>query len=144
MAALFWLVVALAFGIAEIVTLALYAIFVAVAALAAAVAAALGQAPAVQVLVFAVVGILGMVAARPPLMAYLRRRRAPALLSGAQSMVGQEALVIDTIKGAHEPGHVRVSGESWPAVSQDGDPVAEGSTIKIVAIRQSTLVVKPK
>jgi membrane protein implicated in regulation of membrane protease activity len=56
-------------------------------------------------------------------------------------MLGQEAMVVDAIKGAHQPGHVRVAGESWPAVSEDGAPVAAGATIRIVGIRQTMLVV---
>jgi membrane protein implicated in regulation of membrane protease activity len=116
-------------------------VFITLGALASAIAAYFGLGLTEQVIVFAVVSVLGIVAARPPLMSYLRRRQTPELLSGAQSMVGKEALVVDAIKSQHEPGHVLVAGENWPAVSEDGEPVPKGTTIRIVGLRQATLVV---
>jgi membrane protein implicated in regulation of membrane protease activity len=89
------------------------------------------------------VSIAGVVLARPPLMRYLERRRAPELLSGAEAMIGQEAPVIDDLEGRHHPGHVRVAGESWPAVSEDGGRIPAGSVVKVIALRQATLVVSP-
>ena len=136
-----WLAVALAFGVAEVITTAFYAIFIVIAALAAAVAAQLGAPVPVQVIVFAVTAIVGVVAARPPVMHYLERRKGSGLVSGAQSMVGEQAPVTDDILDAHHPGHVRIGGESWPALSEDGSPIAAGSTVRIVGLRQATLVV---
>ncbi|MFY9615159.1 MAG: NfeD family protein [Candidatus Dormiibacterota bacterium] len=136
-----WLAIALAFGVAEVVTTAFYAIFIVIGALAAAISAQLGAPLPVQVIVFAVVSIAGVVLARPSLLRYLARRRAPELLSGAESMIGQEAPVIDDIEGRHHPGHVRIAGESWPAVSDDGERIPAGSVVKVIALRQATLVV---
>lgn len=138
-----WLAIALAFGVAEVVTTAFYALFIVIGALAAALAAQLGAPLPVQVIVFAVVSVLGVVAARPSLMSYLEKRRAPELLSGAEGMIGQEAPVIDDIGGPHQPGHVRVAGESWPAISEDGSAVPAGTVVKVVGIRQATLIVNP-
>ena len=141
---LVWLAAALALLVLEILTIAFFAIFVMVGALAAALAATLNESPVIQVVVFAVVTAVGLLAARPPIMAYLRRRSQPSLQSGAQSMVGMEVLVVDAIGGEHEPGHVRVSGENWPAVSSDGTPIAEGSTVVVKGLRKATLVVRAK
>lgn len=138
-----WLAVALAFGVAEILTLAFFAVFAVIGALAAAVAAALGLDLPWQIVVFAAVSIAGVAGARPPLMAYLGRRKAPELLSGAQSMIGKEAPVADEIGGRHEPGHVRVLGESWPAISADGSAIPAGSVVRIEALEKATLVVTP-
>jgi membrane protein implicated in regulation of membrane protease activity len=144
MLALLWLGVAIAFAVGEMLTLAFYAVFITVGALAAALAAALGFDLPVQVIVFAVASILGVFAARPPLMHYLERRHAPDVLSGAQGMIGQDAMVVDDIRSRHEPGHVRVMGENWPAVPEDGAAIPAGTTIRIVGLRQATLVVSPK
>jgi membrane protein implicated in regulation of membrane protease activity len=110
-------------------------------AAAAAVVAFLGAPVAIQVVVFVAASGAGIFAARPPLMAYLKRRQGPELLSGAQAMIGQQAIVLDDIGGSHHPGHVRVSGESWLAVSADGSAIPAGSTIRVDALRQTTLVV---
>ena len=138
----FWLAVALAFGVGEALTTAFYALFIVLGALAAAAAAQLGFDLPVQVAVMCLVSVLGVVVARPPLMRYLQRRHTPGMASGAESMVGQEAAVVEEIGGAHQPGHVRIYGESWLALSEDGAPIAAGSIVSIVGIKQATLVVR--
>jgi membrane protein implicated in regulation of membrane protease activity len=137
----FWLAVALAFGVGEVLTLAFYAIFLVVGALAAAVAAQMGLGLAGQVIVFAVVSVLGVVAARPPLMHYLRQRQGPLVVSGAEGMIGEEASVVDDILDSHQPGHVLLQGESWPALSENGKPIHKGSTVRVTGLKQATLVV---
>src|SRR5258708_27513042 len=136
-----WLAVAVAFGVAEMLSLAFYAVFVVVGGLAAAAAAVLGVPPVGRVIVFCLVSVFGVVAARPPLMRYLKHGHPGEIKSGAQAMVGLEAPVVEEIRGAHEPGHVRVAGESWPAISADGSNISEGSTVHIDALRQATLIV---
>jgi membrane protein implicated in regulation of membrane protease activity len=142
--ALLWLAAAIALLVLEVLTIAFFALFVMVGALAAALAAQSGQSVVVQVVVFAVVSAIGLVAARPPLMAYLRRRSHPATKSGAHAMIGKEVPVVDTIAGALQPGHVFVSGENWPAVSSDGSPIPAGSTVVVEGLRNATLVVHLK
>jgi membrane protein implicated in regulation of membrane protease activity len=138
---LVWLAIALAFGVGEVMTLAFYAVFLVVAALAAALASLFGVNVELQVLVFAAVSVLGVIAARPPLMSYLKGRSSPLVKSGADGMVGQEAPVVDDILGAHHPGHVRIAGENWPALSENGKPIHKGSTVRVTALKQATLVV---
>ena len=121
--------------------MALFAAFLSLGALAAAVAAFLGGDVVAQGVVFAVASLLGIVIVRRPLLGYLRSRHTPDMLSGAAAMIGQTALVVDPIKGPHERGHVRIAGEDWPALSTDGSPVREGETVRVVEIRRATLVV---
>jgi membrane protein implicated in regulation of membrane protease activity len=135
-----WLAVALAFAVAEMLTLAFYAVFLVIGGLAAAVAALLGVSQVGQVVVFCVVSIAGVLAARPPLMGYLNRNRPPETRSGAQAMIGQQAPVIEEIQ-PHQPGHVRIAGESWPAISADGSTIPVGSTVMVDGLHQATLVV---
>lgn len=141
--AVVWVVVAIVFAVAEVLTVALFALFVTVAALGAAVAAWLGLDLLWQGLIFFVIAVAGLLLARPPLMRYLERRRTPALLSGAQEMVGRTAVVIEAIPDSLRPGHVQIMGERWPAVSASGAPVEPGQQVRVVEIRQATLVVAP-
>jgi membrane protein implicated in regulation of membrane protease activity len=138
---LIWLAIVLAFGVGEVLTLAFYAVFPAMGAAAAAVAALMGFSFEGQVVVFAAVSVLGVVAARPPLMSYLKRRQEPEMKSGAEEMIGKEAPVVEDILDAHHPGHVRLHGENWPALSENGKPIHKGSTVRVTALRQATLVV---
>ena len=140
---LFWIAIALVFAIGEVATVALFAGFVAVGALGAAVDAFAGGGIVSQSVVFAGVSLLGIAAVRQPLLFYLQRRHSPELLSGAAAMIGQVALVVDAIGGPNGHGHVRIAGEDWPALTPDGEPVGEGTPVRIVDIRRATLVVEP-
>lgn len=138
----FWLILAGVFAAVEVVSLAFYAAFIALGGLGAAAAAAAGWQPLVQVIVFGVVGSAGIVLARPALLAWLRRRREPVLVSGAEGMVGQQSILTDPIGGLQAPGHLMMAGERWPAITADGKPLAANTTVRITGIRNATLVVE--
>ena len=143
---IFWILVALAFAVGEVLTTAFFALFLTIAAIGAAAAAALGLDLLVQAILFAALSVLGILVARPPLMAWAQRRYhgAPIVLSGAQEMIGRTGLVTDSIKGAHQAGHVKIMGERWPAITADGSPVKEGAEVRVVEIRDATLVVSTR
>ncbi|HEX6547517.1 MAG TPA: NfeD family protein [Candidatus Dormibacteraeota bacterium] len=139
-----WLVIAIAFLVAEVATLAMFAIFVTVAALGAAAAAAVGESLISQSVVFFLLAVLGIFVARPLLLRYLRHRQSRVpVLSGAQEMIGRTAVVTDPIGGPTAAGHVRIMGEQWRAVSADGSPLSTGQEVQVVEIRNTTLVVAP-
>src|SRR2546421_6085690 len=139
---LVWIAIALVFAIAEVVTVALFAGFVSVGAMGAAVAAFLGGDLLSQAIVFALVSILGLAMARRPLLSYLQGRHTPDMPSGAAAMIGQTALVVDPIGGPHQRGHVRIAGEDWPALTRDGRPLEAGAQVRVVEIVRATLVVE--
>ena len=139
--AIVWLVVALIFAVVEVASAALLGAFITLGAVAAAVAAFIGADILSQAIVFAVVSTLGLVIARRPLMMYLKARHGPDTLSGAYAMIGQNAVVVDPITGAHNRGHVRIAGEDWPALSRDGLPVEKGTVVRVAEINKATLLV---
>ncbi len=144
---LIWIVVALIFAVAEVATTAFFAAFLAAGAIAAAAVAFAGQGTLTQALAFAAVSLLGIVVARP----WLRRRfnglRRAETLSGAISMTGEVATVVETVvgrqpTGLRRKGHVRILGEDWPAASSDDSVLSPGTLVQIVGIERSTLVVE--
>jgi membrane protein implicated in regulation of membrane protease activity len=139
---LLWIAIALVFAIAEVLTVGLFAGFISLGAFGAAIAAFVGDDIVFQSVVFAAVAILGIAVLRRPLLGYLQSRAGPVVLSGAAAMIGQTALVVDSIGGAHERGHVRIAGEDWPALTRDGRPVEAGALVRVVEIRRATLVVE--
>lgn len=140
--AIAWLVLALILGGAEMLTGAFFALFLAAGALFAAIAAAFGLPVFAEVTTFAIVSVLGVIVARPPLMAYLTARSSPQLLSGAQAMLGEAGQVVERIGGRGRPGHVRVAGESWPALPADGRPIEPGTQVVVVGLRRTRVVVQ--
>ena len=141
---LLWIVVALVFAIIEVATVALYAGFLAIGAVVAAIVAAfLPSQEVIQVGGFAAASGLGVLAVRPFLMRRLRRPVAAETLSGAQAMLGSVAFIVKRIDGGDHRGHARVFGENWPALSADGQPIEVGTEVRIVELRGATLVVEP-
>jgi membrane protein implicated in regulation of membrane protease activity len=138
----FWVIVAIVFAVAEVMTVAFFAVFITIGALAAAVVSLLGFGLLVQAIVLGVIGVAGIMVARPFLVERLHMGR-PALRSGADSMVGQQAVLLEPILGVGQPGHVKIAGELWPALTEDGSPVAASTLVVVTALRSTTLIVRP-
>ena len=137
----FWVFVAIVFAIAEILTVALFALFITIGALGAAVASLLGFNLLVQAIVLLVLGVAGIFIARPYLVEQLHLGRG-TLRSGADSMVGQQTVLTEPIKGNGEPGHVKIAGESWPALTDDGSTLPAGTPVIVTALRSTVLIVR--
>ena len=137
----FWVIVAIAFAVVEILTVAFFAVFITIGALGAAVASLLGFNLLVQAIVLGVVGVVGIAAARPFLVQRLHIG-SHRLLSGADSMVGHQGVLSEAIVGGGHPGHLLISGESWPAVTEDASSVPAQTAVVVTAVRGSTLIVR--
>jgi membrane protein implicated in regulation of membrane protease activity len=138
---LIWLAVALVAGTVEVLTLDLIFLMVAGGAVAAAIAAALGAPVVVDVLVFAVMSALLLLAARPPLLAYVRHS-VPGTPTGPAALIGSEGEVLVAV--SRDSGRVKLAGEVWTARSAVGGlPLEVGSQVKVVRIDGATAVVAP-
>jgi membrane protein implicated in regulation of membrane protease activity len=138
----FWVIVAIAFAIAEIMTVALFAIFITVGALGAAVVSLLGFDLLVQAIVLGIIGVVGILVARPYLVDRLHIGGRPTLRSGADSMVGQQTVLIEPIGGLEKPGHVKIAGELWPALTEDGSALPATTPVIVTALRSTVLIVR--
>jgi len=137
----FWVIVAVAFAVVEVVTVAFFAVFITIGALGAAVVSLLGFNLLVQAIVLGLLGVAGILIARPYLVDRLHIGR-PALRSGADSMVGQQAVLLEPILGVGQPGHVKIAGELWPALTDDGTAVPVNTLVVVTALRSTTLIVR--
>jgi membrane protein implicated in regulation of membrane protease activity len=137
----FWIIVAIVFAVAEVVTVAFFAVFITIGALAAALVSLLGFDFWVQAVVLGVIGVVGVFTARPFLVQRLHigRRR---LESGAESMIGQRAVLIDPILASGQPGHLKIAGELWPAITEDGSPLPANTPVVVTSLRSTVLVVR--
>jgi membrane protein implicated in regulation of membrane protease activity len=137
----FWVIVAVLFAIVEVMTVAFFAVFISLGALAAALVSLLGFGLLVQTIVLGVIGVVGIFAARPFLIERLHigQRR---LQSGAESMVGQRTILTEPILASGQPGHVKIAGELWPAITEDGSPLPAATPVIVTALRGTVLVVR--
>ncbi|WP_179791562.1 NfeD family protein [Actinopolymorpha rutila] len=136
-----WLVVALVFGIAELLRLTLYLALVSGAALVTALVAATGLGVSFQFATFALSALLLVVFVRP--LAQHALRRVPVMRSGTAALVGREALVLREV--TRHAGRVRIGGEEWSARAYDSTLVIPpGATVDVVAIEGATALVYPR
>jgi len=141
-----WLVAGLLLVGVEVHTQAFFAIFLALGAFAATIVTALGVDLWIGALVFAAVACAGTLLLRPALKRFSDRHLGPRLtLPGASdNLVGQRALTLDTVGDEHHPGHARLAGERWLAVTaMPGGLLAPQTQVLVIDVRGTTLVVAP-
>jgi membrane protein implicated in regulation of membrane protease activity len=143
MEAVVWLILAAILGVAEILTLTAALGLLAVAALAAAGAAALGLDVLWQGVTFAVVAVAGLVGIRPLVKRQLRPRFGPQHKFGVAALVGRQARVVQEVTG--HAGRVRIGGEEWSARAYDETLVIPpGTTVDVIEIEGATALVYPR
>jgi membrane protein implicated in regulation of membrane protease activity len=134
-----WLVAGVLLAVAELFTLDFVLIMLAGGAFAAAAAGALDAPIPVQVIVFAIISALGMVAVRPAIRHRLHRSAERADM-GVDAIEGIEATVIEQI--AEDRGMVKIGGELWSARPYDATQVIEpGVLVRVVEIKGATALV---
>ncbi len=136
---LVWALLAVLLAVGEILTPGLFFLGpVAVAAVAASLASALGGGWVVELIVFAVgsaasVGFLRPIARRHVRMPSLTR-------SGAAALVGARAVVVEQVD--LNGGRVKIGGEVWSARAFDESQVLEpGTRVQVAEIQGATALV---
>jgi len=136
-----WLLLAVALGVAEMVSLDLILLMMAVGALVAAVVAVAGAPFVLQVLLGAGASAAMLLLVRPSLIA--RLHNGPDLVSGHNRLVGQQAVVTEELS-VHSPGRIKLAGEIWSACPYDESlTIAAGAQVEVFAIRGATAYVHP-
>ncbi len=136
-----WLIIAIALGAAEVMTTTLAFGLVAVGALVAALAGALGASLPWQFGAFVLTSLAGLVLVRPVAVRHLRR--SPSVRSGTAALVGQTAYVLADV--TPHSGRVRIGGEEWSARPYDESSVIPaGSTVDVLQIKGATALVHPR
>jgi len=136
-----WLGLAILLGVAEMFSLDLILLMLAVGAIAGMVTAALDANLVIQVLVAAAASIGMLALVRPNLVK--RFDAGPDLRLGHGKLVGQQAMVTETVT-ALNPGRIRLAGEIWSAQPYDETLTIEtGQTVEVYEIRGATAYVHP-
>jgi membrane protein implicated in regulation of membrane protease activity len=134
-----WAIVAVGLAVGEIFTPGLFFLGpLAVAAVAGAVAAAIGAGIAIQVIVFAGASLASLAVLRPLARAHLRMP--PALRTGTAALVGARAVVVQRVDD--NGGRIRLGGEEWSARAFVPDQVFEaGTSVEVAEIKGATALV---
>ena len=136
-----WLGLAILLGVAEMFSLDLILLMLAVGAMAGMVTAAFDANLVIQILVAAAASVGALALVRPNLVK--RLETGPDLRLGHGKLVGQQAKVTEQIS-ALEHGQIKLAGEIWTAAPYDEHLVIEpGETVEVLQIRGATAYVHP-
>jgi len=133
-----WMIGAGVLAIGEIVSLSFFMGPIAVAAVLAAGAAALGGGIAIQIIVFILASIASLGVLRPIARSHLK---VPSQLrTGTQALIGSYAEVLESVNGRR--GQVKLAGEVWSARAFDDEEVFEpGARVHVMKIDGATALV---
>ena len=136
-----WLALALALGAAELASLDLILLMLAVGAIAGAISAGVGLPIVLQVLVAGGASIAMLALVRPNVVK--RLHSGPELQLGHGKLVGRQALVTEDVTSL-TPGRVKLAGEIWSAEPYDESLVIKaGETVEVLAMKGATVFVHP-
>jgi membrane protein implicated in regulation of membrane protease activity len=136
-----WLSAAVLLGVAEMFSLDLIMIMLAVGAVAGMVVALAGLPFAAQAVVAAGASVAMLALVRPSMAK--RLHSGPTLTQGHDKLVGQRGTVTQEISGL-QVGRVKVAGEIWTAAPYDEHvSIAAGQTVEVLQIRGATAYVHP-
>ena len=136
-----WLGFAILLGVAEMFSLDLILIMLAVGALVGMVTAALDANLVVQVLAAAAASTAALALVRPNIVK--RFDAGPDLRLGHGKLVGQQGVVTEQVS-AHEHGRIKLAGEIWTAAPYDDTlTIGPGETVEVLQIRGATAFVHP-
>ena len=125
----FWLIVLIACLVIEACTTQLLTIWFAVGSVGAMIAAALGFGELVQIGVCLALSIVLLILLRPMTRNILRPRQDR---TNADRILGQKAIVIETIDDKHSSGQIRLMGQVWTARAvQNYEIISEGETVVV-------------
>ena len=136
-----WLAVAILFGIAELFSMDLFLLMLALGALVGMVLAIIGTPFWLQAIAAAAASIACLALVRPPLVK--RFHSGPELNLGHGKLVGSRGEVTERITGL-QVGKIRLAGELWSAAPYDDTLAIEpGTTVEVLEIKGATAYVHP-
>lgn len=125
---LIWVAAMVLFGILEAVTVGLTSIWFVAGSLAGLIAAMCSGPIWLQLVVFVVVSIGALIAARPLVVKYVNRT---ATATNADRVLGSTARVTEKVDNTVPSGAVYVDGKTWTARSEDDSVIAVNTLVRI-------------
>jgi membrane protein implicated in regulation of membrane protease activity len=136
-----WLIAAGVFAAAEAASLTFVLIMFAGGALAGALTAAAGGPVLLQLVVAVVATLALLVGVRPIATRHLAR--SSGTLTGADALVGEEAVVLNPVDA--RDGRIRLNGAEWSARAFDaGQVLPAGTVVRVMHINGATALVLPE
>lgn len=134
----FWIVLAIIFGVVELLTMGLVTIWFCGGALAAALVAGVGLSPVIQIVVFFVVSAILLWVTRPIAQKMLNAKTEK---TNYEALLGCFAMVEKDIE-PFKPGQVKLQGKEWTAICEDENmSIKTGEKVIVKDIQGVKLIV---
>ncbi len=137
-----WIIAGISLFIAEMFVPGFVIASLGFGAIAAGIGAAFDLVFKWQLVCFCLGTIVSLFAFRP---FFLKLEKGNAgIRTGVDALVGRDALVLQPIDNLQGAGRVRIGGEEWKALAEDGNKIAVGTVVSIVRIEGVKLIVTEK
>lgn len=134
-----WLLIAVVLFILELLTPTFLIACFGVGALAASLSSLLGIGFWFDLLIFAVFSFLALYYLRPFV---LKISKKPDYKTGMDALIGKEVRVVESIDKDSGSGLIISDGDTWRAISEDGEHIEKGTFVKIVSYDSLVVTVK--
>ena len=138
---MYWVVAALVLFIVEMFTSGFAVICLAIGALGGAAASLLDWSLEIQLLVFAVVSFVALIAVRP-ILKRLFFRKGEKVHTNVDAIIGKRGVVCVEIEADDDNGRVMIDGLDWRAKSDNNEPLPVGTKVEVVERDSVILTVK--
>ncbi len=135
----FWLIVAVAFAIAELMTTSLTLVWFSIGALVLMVLSIFIESIIIQIILFAIISITLLVVFTKYFVDKDKSFQYNTNLQGIEKKIG----IVKQEIPPYRTGIVTLTGEDWTAISDNNEKIEKGKAVKIVRIEGVKLVVKP-
>lgn len=136
---LIWLIIAIATGIFEAITVDLVSIWFCLAAILSMLCAYFELAFWFQITVFIIVSVALIIFTRPIAKKILRGN---IVRTNSDRLIGKHALVTSPLS-LDVRGEVKIGGEYWSAIPREDITIETGEHVEILAIEGVKLIVRP-
>lgn len=137
----YWVVAALVLFIVEMFTSGFAVICLAIGALGGAAASLLDWSLEIQLLVFAVVSFVALIAVRP-ILKRLFFSKGEKVQTNVDAIIGKRGVVCVEIEADDDNGRVMIDGLDWRAKSENNEPLPVGTKVEVVERDSVILTVK--
>lgn len=140
-----WLVVAIVLFVVELMSGTSIAFCMAVGCAAAMLASFTKIALQWQIVIAIIISVICFlfVFIMPASKRNRKHTRNTGYASNMDALIGRKTTVIETIKGDGQPGRIKIDGDVWQAVTEDGQSLENGSLVEVTGYDSIILKVKP-
>jgi len=137
----FWLIIGILLGAVEILTVSFLALPFALGAIITALFTYLGVPFTGQLFIFTGSSLVMLFVIQFTVKKYFTSEEGSSMQTNVDALVGREALVMSPISGSVTRGAVKVGGETWSAITSNGNSFEKDDVVVIDKVDGAKVIV---